>query len=285
VGMVSSYESIGASIESGTGISVYRLPKDALKPSADCGLGFFSPQAGLSLCFRADIHPARLEFFCIGQVVSGDGWYWTEEAGRTPVRENQIFFIRPGLVHDLAAGKSGMVVDQVFFCGPLAETLFKVDSLSDGIRECGSARRLLPVIKSVSMGTPEHRLHALAGLTGLLADLAAAQPSGGALSEEVRIDRLCAELKRKPEKWWDGAQMATFCNLSEAHFRRLFKVRTGVSPKTYQDQVRIEKAKELLQNGFSVRMVSEILGYSDPYHFSRRFKEVLGFSPRDSLSA
>lgn len=282
--MVSLYESSRVSIDSSSSVLVYRPAKDVLKQSADCGLAFFLPRASSALCSRADIQPVRLEFFCIGQVVSGDGWYWTEESGRTPVSTKQIFFIRPGLVHDIAAGKSGMVVDQVFFCGPLAETLFKTDSLSCGIRECETVRRLLLVIESVSMGTPEHWLRALSGLTGLLADLTAAQPFGGTLSEEVRIDRLCAELKRKPEKWWDGAQMAAFCNLSEAHLRRLFKSRTGVSPKAYQDQVRIEKARELLKNGFSVRMVSEILGYSDPYHFSRRFKSILGCSPRDSLS-
>lgn len=283
--MVSLYESSHVSIKSVGGVSVCRPAKEVLAQDADCGLTFFSPRAGTAVSARADIQPSRLEFFCLGQVVSGDGWYWTEEGGRTPVSAHQIFFIRPGLVHDIAAGKSGMVVDQVFFCGPLAETLFNANVLFSGIRECGTVRRLLPVIESVSMATPEHRLRALSGLTGLLADLTAGQPSGGILSEEVQIDRLCAELKRKPERWWDGAQMAAFCNLSEAHLRRLFKARTGLSPKAYQDQVRIEKAGELLKNGFSVRMVSEILGYSDPYHFSRRFKSILGCSPRDSLSA
>jgi AraC-like DNA-binding protein len=283
-GMVSLYESCRVSTKSNSGMLVCRPGKDVLEESTDCGLAFFSPCAGNEIHFRADIRPARLEFFCIGQVVSGEGWYWTEAGGRTAVSARQIFFIRPGMVHDIAAGKSGMVVDQVFFCGPLAETLFKMDSLSGGIREGETARRLLPVIESVSMGTPERQLRALSGLTGLLADLTAAQPSSGLLSEEVQIDRLCAELKRKPEKWWDGAQMAAFCNLSEAHLRRLFKVRTGVSPKAYQDQVRVEKAEELLKNGFSVRMVSEILGYSDPYHFSRRFKSILGYPPRDCLS-
>jgi AraC-like DNA-binding protein len=283
--MVSLYESSHVSIKPVGGVSVCRPVKDVLEQVADCGLIFFAPHAGLPVHSRADIQPFRLEFFCIGQIVSGDGWYWTEEGGRTPVSTHQIFFIRPGLVNDIAAGKSGMVVDRFFFCGPLAEILFNENSLFSGIPECGTARRLLPVIESVSMGTPEHRLRALSGLTGLLADLTAGQPSGGILSEEVQIDRLCAELKRKPEKWWDGAQMAAFCNLSEAHLRRLFKARTGLSPKAYQDQVRIEKAGELLKNGFSVRMVSEILGYSDPYHFSRRFKSILGCSPRDSISS
>lgn len=282
--MVSLYESVSICIESVDGISVCRPANEVLKQPSNRELTVFSPQAGVSIRPRADIQLCRLKFFCLGQVVSGNGWVWTEEGGRIPVSARQIFFMPPGKTHDCAAGKSGMVVDRILFYGPLADTLFKTGALADRVCECNTARRILPVIEHASMGTPEHWLRAVSGLVDILADLTAAQPSSGLLSEEVQIDRLCAELKRKPEKWWDGAQMAAFCNLSEAHLRRLFKVRTGVSPKAYQDQVRVEKAEELLKNGFSVRMVSEILGYSDPYHFSRRFKSILGYPPRDCLS-
>lgn len=282
--MVNLYESCAICIESVDGVSVCRPVNEVLEQSPNRGLTVFSPQAGVSVRPRAGIQPYCLKFFCLGQVVSGDGWFWTEEVGRTPVSARHIFFMSPEKTHDCAAGKSGMVVDRILFYGPLADTLFKAGTLADGICECNMARRLLPVIEHTSMDTPEHWLRAVSGLVDILADLTAVQPSSGLLSEEVQIDRLCAELKRKPEKWWDGAQMAAFCNLSEAHLRRLFKARTGQSPKAYQDQLRVEKAEELLKNGFSVRMVSEILGYSDPYHFSRRFKSILGYPPRDCLS-
>ncbi len=282
--MVSLYESSHVSIEPGDGVSICRPGKEVLNKSAVDGLTFFSPRAGIAIGSRADIQSCKLEFFCIGQIVSGDGWYWTEAGGRMPVSSYQIFFIRPGKVHDLAAGKSGMVVDQIFFCGSLAEALFNANVLLGELCDVGTARRLLPIIEHASMGTPEHRLRAVSGLTGLLADLTSGSSSDGTLPEESQVERLCAELKRKPEKWWDGAQMAVFCNLSEAHLRRLFKARTGLSPKAYHDQVRVEKAAELLKNGFSVRLVSEILGYADPYHFSRRFKSILGYSPRDCIS-
>jgi AraC-like DNA-binding protein len=282
--MVSLYESSSICIESDGGTSVCRPVKELQDQRSGCGLTVFAPQAGVAIRSRAGIQPCRLEYFCLGQVVSGDGWFWTEEGGRTPISSRQIFFMPPGKIHDCAAGKSGMVVDRILFYGPLAEALVKVGNPADGIRECNASRKLLPVIEHASMGSPEHWLRAVSGVIDLLADWSAGPSSGGMLSEELQIDRLCAELKRKPEKWWDGAQMAAFCNLSEAHLRRLFKVRTGLSPKAYQDQVRVGKAEELLKNGFSVRMVSEILGYSDPYHFSRRFKSILGYPPRDCLS-
>lgn len=282
--MVSLYESTQVCIKSGGGISVFRPAKEMADQHPDCGLTVFAPQAGAAIRPRAGIQPCRLEFFCLVQVISGDGWFWTEDSGRTPVFAHQLVFMPPGKIHDCAAGKNGMVIDRVFFHGPLAETLFKTGSPSYGIRECNAVRRLLPVIEHTSMGTPEHWLRAVSGIIDLLADLTTGRPPGDVLSEELQIDRLCTELKRKPEKWWDGAQMAAFCNLSEAHLRRLFKARTGLSPKAYQDQIRVKKAEALLKNGFSVRMVSEILGYSDPYHFSRRFKSILGYSPRDCLS-
>lgn len=284
IGMISLYESNDVSFNTVAGTSVCCPVQNILEQSARCGLTVFSPQAEVSIRSRANVQPCRIEFFCLGQVVSGNGWFWTETGGRLPVSAQQIFFMRPGQVHDCAAGKSGMTIDRILFCGPLADSLFKASAPDAGIYGCISARRLLPVIEHTSMGTPEHGLRAVSGIIDLLADLTSGPPSSGPLSEELQIDRLCAELKRKPEKWWDGAQMASFCNLSEAHLRRLFKAHTGLSPKAYQDQVRAEKAQEFLKNGFSVRMVSEILGYSDPYHFSRRFKSILGYSPSDCLS-
>lgn len=283
-GVISLYESNDVSPEAVAGTCVYRPAQTILDQSAGCGLTAFSPQAGVSIQPRANVQPCRIEFFCLGQVVSGNGWFWTETGGRLPFSAPQIFFMRPGQVHDCAAGKSGMTIDRIFFCGALADSLFNAGTPEAGLHGCASIRRLLPVIEHTSMSTPEHRLRAVSGIIDVLADLTGGPPSGGPLSDELQIDRLCAELKRKPEKWWDGAQMASFCNLSEAHLRRLFKVHTGLSPKAYQDRMRAEKAQEFLKNGFSVRMVSEILGYSDPYHFSRRFKSILGYSPSDCLS-
>ena len=69
-------------------------------------------------------------------------------------------------------------------------------------------------------------------------------------------------------------------NLSESHFRKLFKGFTGLSPVEYRNGLRVEHAKELLnQSTVSVAEVARAVGIEDPFYFSRIFKESEGVSP------
>lgn len=69
-------------------------------------------------------------------------------------------------------------------------------------------------------------------------------------------------------------------NMSESHFRKLFKGFTGLSPVEYRNGLRIEHAKELLsRNTVSVSEVARAVGIEDQFYFSRIFKEAEGVSP------
>ena len=69
-------------------------------------------------------------------------------------------------------------------------------------------------------------------------------------------------------------------NMSESHFRKLFKGFTGLSPNEYRNGLRIEHAKELLsRNLLSVSEVARGVGIEDQFYFSRIFKESEGISP------
>ena len=74
--------------------------------------------------------------------------------------------------------------------------------------------------------------------------------------------------------------MAEKFNMSESHFRKLFKDFTGLSPVEYRNGLRIEHAKELLsRNTVSVSEVALAVGIEDQFYFSRIFKEAEGVSP------
>lgn len=77
-----------------------------------------------------------------------------------------------------------------------------------------------------------------------------------------------------------SADLAQMCNLSETHFRRLFKECTGVSPMSYRNQLRIRLACRLLQGGqCSITEIADQLGFENINYFSRVFKEIKGVSP------
>ena len=75
--------------------------------------------------------------------------------------------------------------------------------------------------------------------------------------------------------------MARDLHLSYAYFRRLFKRYTGFAPNQYLLEARLNRAKELLRNTqLPLKQISEMLGFDDPFHFSRFFKNRIGLSPR-----
>lgn len=78
------------------------------------------------------------------------------------------------------------------------------------------------------------------------------------------------------------ADMAEFAGYSTSHFSSLFCRLTKQSPMTYFNQLRIQKACELLDfTDMKVNQVCFKIGIDDPYYFSRLFKQVMGCSPRE----
>ena len=74
--------------------------------------------------------------------------------------------------------------------------------------------------------------------------------------------------------------LARHCGLSLYHFCRLFKQVTGYTPVTYLNQLRLHKARILLETSLlTVAEVGAAVGYEDPAYFSRSFKKYMGYSP------
>ncbi len=70
--------------------------------------------------------------------------------------------------------------------------------------------------------------------------------------------------------------------LSETYIARLFKKELNARPSDYINRVRIERSKDLLiHTDMSITKISEAVGYSSLYYFSRVFKKSLGVSPKD----
>lgn len=69
--------------------------------------------------------------------------------------------------------------------------------------------------------------------------------------------------------------------LSPFYISRIFKSEIGDTPIHYLINIRLERAKELLESGFagSVQEVAAQVGYDDVYHFSKLFKKRYGFPP------
>ncbi|SFM43721.1 Helix-turn-helix domain-containing protein [Gracilibacillus orientalis] len=73
-------------------------------------------------------------------------------------------------------------------------------------------------------------------------------------------------------------------NMNYAYLSTLFKQHTGKSITQYQNERMVEKAIQLFRKeNFNVSEVSDKLGFSNPFYFSRVFKKVTGMPPTDYL--
>jgi AraC-like DNA-binding protein len=76
--------------------------------------------------------------------------------------------------------------------------------------------------------------------------------------------------------------LAKEAGLSRAHFFRLFQSSIGLPPKVYLNVVRMEQAMEaVLHHDFPVGEIGARLGFSDPAHFTRFFRNNAGVSPSE----
>lgn len=82
-----------------------------------------------------------------------------------------------------------------------------------------------------------------------------------------------------------NSRLAAQAGFSEVYFRRLFARSYGMPPRQYILELRLRKARQLLEDGrHSVTAVSELCGFSSVYHFSRCFAKRTGLSPTDYAS-
>lgn len=76
--------------------------------------------------------------------------------------------------------------------------------------------------------------------------------------------------------------LASLVYLSPTYLSRLFKRETGETLSTYIQDVRMERAKNLLcTTSMKIYEVAEQVGFSDPVYFSRMFKKATGVKPKD----
>lgn len=75
-------------------------------------------------------------------------------------------------------------------------------------------------------------------------------------------------------------QLSRMLGYHRTHLSRMFKRTTGLSPKQYLMQIRLERAQMLLSDtSMPIDHVASAVGFNDPLYFSKKFKEWSGISP------
>jgi AraC-like DNA-binding protein len=97
-----------------------------------------------------------------------------------------------------------------------------------------------------------------------------------------RIGRTIEYMREHLNEPLRAATLAGVANMSLPHYFAQFKRVIGSSPIDYLIKLRMEHARQLLeQTSWSVKEVAVSLGYDDPLYFSRVFKSINQTAPSD----
>ncbi len=95
-----------------------------------------------------------------------------------------------------------------------------------------------------------------------------------------RLAAVMESMHRDYAKAISVCQYAQQCGLSKFYFSHCFHRITGDSPISYRNKIRIEKAKELLEeNLLSISEIAVQTGFESSSYFSKFFKQQTGMSP------
>ncbi len=117
-----------------------------------------------------------------------------------------------------------------------------------------------------------------AAFYGMLSAVTAAQaPSNGYYAIREGVDALRTEWNRneKMEKY------AALCGVSETYFYRCFREWAGKSPVAYRNDLRLSNAEAMLRHtDMPIGEIASVVGFEDPFYFSRIFTKRFGLSPK-----
>lgn len=132
---------------------------------------------------------------------------------------------------------------------------------------------------------PGYRLRCLSGLYEILAKLSIPAQNSAGVSRWKYLNPAIQYLETHyNDPNLTNEILAEQANISTVYFRRLFSEKYGKAPRQYIQEIRMNKAKDLLRGGgLSVSAVAEAVGYSSIYHFSRAFRIHTGYTPSEFI--
>ena len=97
-----------------------------------------------------------------------------------------------------------------------------------------------------------------------------------------RIFHLKELLLKNLQHKWTVEEMSQIVELSVPHFQKLFRAEMGIAPLTYLRDLRLVKARELLEKKFyRVKQIRVEVGIRNDSHFTRDFKKKYGLTPTE----
>ena len=217
--------------------------------------------------------PAVRPYYLLHLIEKGEG-YIERDGVKTYLSAGQAFLIRPDEVTLYCSDETApWEYLWIAFDGDFAKSLIErtTNKLTMEYKKSGLFALKDAMVRS--------NLDYLSCLTILFEVLNAVKSS----QKPQETDEISAAVQHIENNYFrpiDIHTLAAQFGFSRAYFSTLFVKRTGETPYDYLTKVRIERAKEYLEQGrHSVEEIAYSVGFSSLQRFSEAFKKRTGYSP------
>ena len=225
--------------------------------------------------------------FVLIYCVKGEGWYSIKNKTFS-IKQNQYFILPKSVAHEYGAQlKNPWSIYWVHFTGENAAyfaNYLQGKNSSGPALTTPSALRLMIFEDILShlefLNDSNNLIYANSGLYAFLASFKRLHLQN-ADNNKNPIEIVIAFMKSNLDKNLTLEDFADHVHMSSSHLSALFRKKTKYSPINLFTTLKIQKASQLLlDQKYSVKEIASSLGYEDPYHFSRVFKNTMGVSPK-----
>ena len=199
---------------------------------------------------------------------------------RFVVNPGDVFFLRRGMEHHYMTGPAGYVVKRYLGVGGSEiENISRMLGLWN--RDTLSPAKPFEVMSLIKKATQHiqnsaDHIEVSSLLYRLLAELGRKRETG----YPDTLVRALGYINRHLDCSLAREQIANAAGVSESHLNRLFRKHLGHSPLQYHSIQKMAWVKHLLQStSLSIKEISAIVGFGDPYYFSASFKKQFTCSP------
>ncbi|WP_256757771.1 AraC family transcriptional regulator [Cohnella sp. WQ 127256] len=106
-------------------------------------------------------------------------------------------------------------------------------------------------------------------------------PMASETSHEIRT--VCNYLEDNYTTTITLNDLSALTGWSKYHLLRTFTRKMGISPNSYLETIRVNHAKELLEQGITPIEVAFLTGFSDQSHLTKFFKRLVGLTPKQYM--
>lgn len=104
------------------------------------------------------------------------------------------------------------------------------------------------------------------------------------VEQSTEAKAICEFLEQNYMKNITLDDLSNLTGLSKYYLLRSFTKQKGISPYSYLETIRIDKAKKLLEQGVLPIDVAFQTGFTDQSHFSNFFKKFIGLTPKQYMN-